>query len=124
MYEKEILCSSCGQRYPLKEVIFRCGKCGGSLEVVFDYARLRKARDRFGKRSFSHSRWLELYPVRKLVSSQEGGTPLVRSKNLEKGLGFRLWFKLESQNPTDSFKDRGSTVEISKALSASLTSDT
>ena len=116
MYEKEIVCSSCGRAYPLKGLIFRCEGCGGSLEVVFDYRKLRKVTERFGKRPFNHSRWTELYPVRKLVSSQEGGTPLVRSKNIEKGLGFRVWFKLESQNPTDSFKDRGSSVEVAKAL--------
>jgi threonine synthase len=116
MYEKEIVCSSCGQKYPLDRIIFRCGKCGGSLEVVFDYSKLRKLRGRFGKRPFTHSRWIEMYPARKLVSSQEGGTPLVRSKNIEKGLGFRVWFKLESQNPTDSFKDRGSSVEVARAL--------
>ena len=48
----------------------------------------------------------------------EGGTPLIRSKNIEKGmkLKFELYFKLESQNPTGSFKDRGSAIEVSKAL--------
>ncbi len=120
MYESCILCSSCGKRYSLKTGIFRCGRCGGSLEVVFDYARLKRIRNRFASRPFNHARWRELYPVRSLVSVQEGGTPLVRSRNLEKelSLGFELWFKLESQNPTGSFKDRGSSVEVAKALEA------
>ena len=45
------------------------------------------------------------------VSLGEGGTALVQSKT-RKG----YYFKNEATNPTGSFKDRGSTVEISKAL--------
>lgn len=47
----------------------------------------------------------------------EGGTPLLKSRNISGELGFKnLYFKCESENPTGSFKDRGTTVEISKAL--------
>ncbi|OPY29866.1 MAG: Threonine synthase [Methanocella sp. PtaU1.Bin125] len=47
----------------------------------------------------------------------EGGTPLIRSRALEKTVcpGGELYFKIEGMNPTGSFKDRGSTVEISEA---------
>lgn len=54
-----------------------------------------------------------------IVSLGEGGTPLVRAKNLPSALGFpnlKLYFKLEGLNPTGSFKDRGMTLAISKAL--------
>ncbi|MFH1958882.1 MAG: pyridoxal-phosphate dependent enzyme, partial [Patescibacteria group bacterium] len=45
-------------------------------------------------------------------------TPLIRLTNLEKTLGWtgQLWAKCEFQNPTGSFKDRGSVVEINQAL--------
>ena len=43
----------------------------------------------------------------------EGGTPLVRSRSIFKG---DVRYKLESINPTCSFKDRGSTIEISQAF--------
>src|SRR4030042_5440107 len=47
----------------------------------------------------------------------EGGTPLVRSRRLEKEVGCgALYFKLESCNPTGSFKDRGMVVAVAKAL--------
>jgi threonine synthase len=47
----------------------------------------------------------------------EGGTPLLKSRNIGRELRFKeLYFKCESENPTGSFKDRGTTVEISKAL--------
>ncbi len=117
MFEKHVLCSGCGKTYELNTRLVRC-ECGDSLEVVFDYRKLRGVVKRFRARPFNHARYMELYPVKSLVSVQEGGTPLVRSKNMEKdfGLGFGLHFKYEAQNPTGSFKDRGSSVEIAKAL--------
>jgi threonine synthase len=56
-----------------------------------------------------------------IVSLGEGGTPLVAAKNLPLLLGvpkMRLFFKLEGLNPSGSFKDRGMTLAISKALEA------
>ena len=122
MHERCIRCESCGREYPPGKAINRCVSCNASLEVVFDYARLRKSLSlsKLRSRPFTHSRYIELYPVREAVSLGEGGTPLLRSRNLEKELSlrFELWFKLESQNPTGSFKDRGSSVEISRAVQA------
>lgn len=46
----------------------------------------------------------------------EGETPLLELKNLSKKMGCTLWAKCEFSNPTGSFKDRGSVIEISKAL--------
>lgn len=49
----------------------------------------------------------------------EGDTPLVRSAALEGLCGLdELWFKLESCNPTGSFKDRGMVVAVAKAVEA------
>ncbi len=115
MFEKHVLCTGCGKTYKHDTRMVRC-ECGDSLEVVFDYRKIKGVVKRFRARPFNHARYLELYPVRRLISVQEGGTPLVRSKNIEKGLGFELHFKYEAQNPTGSFKDRGSSVEIAKAL--------
>ncbi|MBW1839517.1 MAG: threonine synthase [Deltaproteobacteria bacterium] len=120
MFEKSIKCSGCGREYPFSKKIFRCERCEESLEVTYDYPKLRKilTRKKLDSRPFSHSRYLELFPVKNILSIGEGGTPLIRSKNLERRhkLGFRVWFKLEMQNPTGSFKDRGSSVEVAKAL--------
>jgi threonine synthase len=53
-----------------------------------------------------------------IVTLYEGNTPLFRCANLEKRInpGIRLYLKLEGLNPTCSFKDRGMTVAISKAV--------
>lgn len=48
----------------------------------------------------------------------QGNTPLFRLTNLEKKLKWRgmLWAKAEYQNPTGSFKDRGSAMEVREAI--------
>jgi threonine synthase len=59
---------------------------------------------------------LPLSPGSPVVSLGEGGTPLLRSPRLGAELGCELWLKWEGANPTGSFKDRGMTVAIAKAL--------
>ena len=52
-----------------------------------------------------------------IITLGEGDTPLVRSESLERDLGCEaLYFKLESCNPTGSFKDRGMVVAVAKAM--------
>jgi len=53
-----------------------------------------------------------------VVTLGEGGTPLVRSGPLSAATGCEVHLKYEGANPTGSFKDRGMTVAISKALEA------
>ena len=50
------------------------------------------------------------------ISLGEGSTPLVPAPRLSERLGVEVWLKLESANPTGSFKDRGMTVAVSKAV--------
>jgi len=51
-----------------------------------------------------------------VVTLREGGTPLVRSGPLSEETGCDVWLKYDGANPTGSFKDRGMTLAISKAL--------
>ena len=52
-----------------------------------------------------------------MISLGEGDTPLVRSTSIEREVGCaELYFKLESCNPTGSFKDRGMVVAVAKAI--------
>jgi threonine synthase len=51
-----------------------------------------------------------------IVSMGEGSTPLIYAPRLSNRLGVEVWLKLESMNPTGSFKDRGMTVAVSKAV--------
>ncbi|MGZ4120921.1 MAG: pyridoxal-phosphate dependent enzyme, partial [Actinomycetota bacterium] len=51
-----------------------------------------------------------------VVTLCEGGTPLIHSARLSERLGADVHLKYEGANPTGSFKDRGMTVAISKAV--------
>ncbi len=50
------------------------------------------------------------------ITLREGGTPMVRSGWLSGLTGAEVWLKVEGNNPTGSFKDRGMTVALSVAV--------
>ena len=60
--------------------------------------------------------WLPVSDETPVVTLREGGTPLVPSAWLTGLTGCSVHLKVEGSNPTGSFKDRGMTVAISKAL--------
>ena len=62
--------------------------------------------------------FLPVSPKTPVVTLLEGNTPLVYSKFLSQQLGphFHVYLKYEGLNPTGSFKDRGMTLAISKAV--------
>ena len=53
-----------------------------------------------------------------IITLKEGNTPLIPADNLSKhiGKGLKIFLKYEGLNPTGSFKDRGMTMAVSKAL--------
>lgn len=51
-----------------------------------------------------------------VVTLLEGGTPLVPSERLSQETGCLVYLKYEGANPTGSFKDRGMTVAVSRAV--------
>jgi threonine synthase len=59
---------------------------------------------------------LPVSPSTPVISLGEGGTPLVRADHLSDLTECEVFLKVEGANPTGSFKDRGMTVAISKAL--------
>ena len=64
-------------------------------------------------------RWRDRLPITEatpVVSLGEGGTPLLPAPRLSAELGCELFLKWEGANPTGSFKDRGMTVAIAKAV--------
>jgi len=76
----------------------------------------------YDRRPLGVWRYRELLPVRdyeKRVSMNEGGTRLIRCRNLERELRVKeIYVKYEGDNPTGSFKDRGMTVGVTKAVEA------
>src|SRR6266576_4626679 len=70
------------------------------------------------------SRYREYLPVRQatpVVTLGEGSTPLIETPKLSERIGARVFVKYEGLNPTGSFKDRGMTVAVSKALERGAT---
>jgi threonine synthase len=67
-------------------------------------------------------RWRDRLPVTArtpALSLGEGDTPLVAAPTLARDVGCaELWLKVEGQNPTGSFKDRGMVVAVAKAAEA------
>ena len=59
-----------------------------------------------------------------VVTLLEGGTPLVPAPRLSERVRAEVWLKVEGANPTGSFKDRGMTVAITKAMVASCATAT
>ena len=60
--------------------------------------------------------WLDLPDGTPTITLREGGTPLVDSRWLSEVTGAEVWLKVEGDNPTGSFKDRGMTVALSVAV--------
>jgi threonine synthase len=60
--------------------------------------------------------WLDLPEGTPTITLREGGTPLVDSPWLSEVTGGDVWLKVEGDNPTGSFKDRGMTVALSVAV--------
>jgi threonine synthase len=59
---------------------------------------------------------LDISDATPVVTLGEGGTPLIPARYLSERTGAEVWVKYEGMNPTGSFKDRGMTMAISKAV--------
>jgi threonine synthase len=121
----EMRCSECGKTHSANEMIYRCEKCDYPLEIKYDYDFIAST---MGKRLTDIERgtiwqYKELLPVAdtsKIITMDEGGTPLHKATRLAQRLSVKnLYLKDETRNPTGSFKDRGSSVGVSKALEIS-----
>jgi threonine synthase len=59
---------------------------------------------------------LDVTDATPIVTLGEGGTPLIPARRLSERTGANVFIKFEGMNPTGSFKDRGMTMAISKAV--------
>lgn len=108
-----IQCTNCKQPYPEHGIPYRCQRCGGvfdySAPMEFDPAQVDPTAP--GIWRYRHTFALpENAPV---VTLGEGSTPLVWAE----AFSHQVAFKCEFQNPSGSFKDRGSAVLVSFLLS-------
>lgn len=105
LMEFDIKCSKCGQSSP-SLLNFKCPSCSEPLTVQqttkFKISQIHK--NDYGV--WRYRDFFQYVNESDIVTLGEGWTPLVRFSN-------KVHFKLESLNPTGSFKDRGSAVLIS-----------
>jgi threonine synthase len=115
-------CISCGESLESEAKDLTCPTCGGALEVVYDYERLRDLHrglpvDSSVRGVWRYSPILPITARTRAITLGEGATPLSKAATIGESLGIdRVYVKDDSRNPTLSFKDRKSSVAISKAL--------
>ncbi|KXB06855.1 hypothetical protein AKJ52_01410 [candidate division MSBL1 archaeon SCGC-AAA382C18] len=119
MYYK---CISCGKKFDVSRKLYTCPDCGSLLEIELD---LEKIKEEISEKSLEEDcvstwKYKPFYPIQddsKIVTLDEGGTPLYSCDRLAEEIGMdELYVKFEAGNPTGSFKDRGMTIGVTKAL--------
>jgi threonine synthase len=121
----------CGQRYSIYDVVYRCERCGGLLDVEHDLVALRRQSaaewralfDRrirtnewpYGSGVWGKKEWVcPQVDDENVVSMYEGHTNCFWAERLGKDIGLPdLWVKLSGNSHTGSFKDLGMTVLVS-----------
>jgi threonine synthase len=114
-------CSLCAKQFDPAEPHNLCD-CGGPLLVRYDLltAKQNWSREWLAGSPSNMWRYAPVLPVKRpenIVSLGEGLTPLLRAKRLGDAIGAeQLWIKDEGLNPTGTFKARGLSCAVSKAL--------
>jgi threonine synthase len=118
-------CRNCETDHAL-EAVGICSQCWGPLDPVYDRGELARTVTREAIVAGPPSLWRysSLLPVETPREQRlaPGLTPLVRSPRLAEAVGVgELYLKLETANPTHSFKDRVVAVATAKAQELGLT---
>jgi threonine synthase len=118
-------CRICDAEHEL-EAVGTCSRCFGPLDPVYDWDDVGRAftREAVAAGPASIWRYAPLLPVDAPAEPRlaPGLTPLVRAPRLADELGVgELWLKLDTANPTHSFKDRVVAVAAAKAQELGLT---
>lgn len=122
--EATLECVNCGSTFPGRDDLLHCPSCGNGVQLTLDlgdasYDGLASA---WQGRAPGVWRYRELLPVPSdpAVTLREGGTPLlpIRVRGSD---DVQAFVKNEGQNPTGSFKDRGMTVGVTKAVALKRT---
>jgi threonine synthase len=116
MRHAELVCTGCGAVYALDSLTQRCTVCNEPVEVRGD---VRGARPRAsGTLLERYQEFLAFSGVDPRLSLGEGNTPLIRARQLEAILKVgSLMLKIEGQNPSGSFKDRGTVAGVTWCVS-------
>lgn len=118
MKEYKLICTNCNESYEKEIRNFRCDHCNEPLEVE----EVKDGKINVGNimTQTNLERYQDFYPYLTIddrLNLNEGFTPLVPSYDMAKEYGIKgIYFKNETQNPTWSFKDRGTVTGVLRAL--------
>ena len=113
-----IVCLSCRKPYPEEGVPFCCPDCGGLFDFESHPPFQQKKVDKQLPGIWPYRHSFGLPEESPMITLGEGATPLVWSRAFDREVGF----KVESQNPTGSFKDRGTALMVSFLCSRGIKS--
>ena len=121
------VCIKCGAEHEPTPGITTCPKCGGLLDIKYDYAYIRSkiSREKLAQRKENTMwRYMEFLPVTgesKVNKLRVGCSPFYEAPRLAERLGIRkLYIKDDGINPTASLKDRASAMAVVKAEEAGV----
>lgn len=118
MNKEKLVCTNCGESYDKETKNFRCDKCGEPIEL--EEVKEGKISDGNPLGQTLLERYKDFYPslsTENNFSLNEGFTSLVSVDDMAKEYGISgLFFKNETQNPTWSFKDRGTVTGVLRAM--------
>ena len=119
------VCTECGCEVEATPNITTCPKCGGILDIKYDYEYIRtqvSAKDMADRRENSMWRYREFLPVEgtsRVPKLRVGWSPFYKTDRLAEFLGVKtLYVKDDGINPTASLKDRASAMAVVKAEEA------
>ncbi len=118
-------CTICGETYDPDQVIYTCDNepgVSGILEVKYDYDVIQEKfdADLDGNidSQWKYEAFLPVDDEAEIVTLNEGGTDLFDAPNLSEELGVTTLVKDDGRNPTGCFKDRASSIAVTKAKHA------
>lgn len=118
MNKEKLVCTNCGESYDKETKNFRCDKCGEPIEL--EEVKEGKISDGNPLGQTLLERYKDFCPslsTENNFSLNEGFTSLVSVDDMAKEYGISgLFFKNETQNPTWSFKDRGTVTGVLRAM--------
>ena len=120
MSAQSLRCRVCETEHAL-DAVGICSRCFGPLDPIYDWDELRRTFTRESVEAGPPSLWryAALLPVAPPAEPllAPGLTPLVSAPRLASAVGVgTLYLKLDTANPTHSFKDRVVAVAAAKAL--------
>ncbi|NLG04835.1 MAG: threonine synthase [Clostridia bacterium] len=119
------VCISCGAEHEAIPTITTCKKCGGLLDIKYDYSSIRSNYKREElKTCTDQSMWryrafLPIEADSQIPKLRVGGSPFYKAERMANLIGLnKLYIKDDGINPTASLKDRASAMAVVKAEEA------